>query len=82
MMVEKESGKVEGNEFGSVWELRKMKNGQKRLGHAFAVLLSLHYIILMFSYYINRYYNLITGLSAIERPTMSLGGLLADVWIQ
>lgn len=54
MMVEKESGKVEGNEFGSVWELRKMKNGQKR------------------------YYNLITGLSAIERPTMSLGGLLAD----
>ena len=81
MMVEKESGKVEGNEFGSVWELRKMKNGQKRLGHAFAVL-SLHCIILMFSYYINRYCNLITGLSAIERPTMSLGGLLADVCVQ
>jgi len=80
-MVEKESGKVEGNEFGSVWELQKMKNGQKRLGYVFAVLYSLSYIILMFSCYINRYYNLITGLSAIERPTISLSGLLADIWV-
>lgn len=30
MMVEKESGKVKGNEFGSVWEFRNMENGRKR----------------------------------------------------
>ncbi|OCL08396.1 hypothetical protein AOQ84DRAFT_376813 [Glonium stellatum] len=76
-MVEKESGKVKGNEFGSVWEFRNMENGRKRLSCVFAILDFLHHIILIFGA-VHRYFNLITGLSVSERPKKSLGGLLAD----
>jgi hypothetical protein len=75
MMVEKESGRLERQEFPSLWEAKALSHGLKR-----SILFETYSTLsLMLTLVYLRYWNTVTGTSQAHPPSLCLGGLLADV---
>ena len=76
MMVEKESGRIEGNEFENLWSKVTLRDGRVRYGSLISescITLKSH------RPFLRRYKNTVTGSIRADAPPLCLGGLLADV---
>ena len=78
MMVEKEGGALENNEFGTLWELWVAKDGNKRFVYSHRSNFEAQGSNLREDA-ICRYRNKVSGTIQVTKPFLCLGGLLADV---
>ena len=78
-MVEKESGKMEGNDFENLWS--RVRGVAQRDGKVrYVSLASWSFLPLKNSQLaLYRYRNAVTGSTRADVPPLCLGGLLADV---
>ena len=75
-MVEKESGKIEGNDFENLWSRVAQRDGKVR----YVSLASWSFLPMKNSQLsLHRYRNAVTGSTRADAPPLCLGGLLADV---
>ena len=77
MMVEKESGKMEGNDFENLWSRVAQRDG--KVWYVSLASCSLGPMIKNSQLSLHRYRDAVTGSTRADAPPLCLGGLLADV---